>query len=350
MGPLKQNTLYILVFAVCAAGVVIYSLSSAQKTTKHTNTLMEKKEVTWNQKILRKGGKAAYAELLTSIKEASPPEQHNEAHLFGGELYKVEGTAGLSVCDTNFGYGCFHQFMAEAIQSSGIYVVSTLNDVCLATESKSGCQHGIGHGLIAYFGYTEKSLTQAVSKCGTLTDADYIDGCINGVFMEYNLRAMIGNGDSSYARPANTGEWASQCASWTGIVRQSCSFSLPYWWWALLKNVFNTATFSRMGELCDSLGGASSERMCYEGIGQIAVGTIFNPKSSISMCEASSMDATKRLFCRTYAANVFLGTGSPEKALEMCTGLSGSFLAYCRAYAKGEASLQHELPAPEPLP
>ncbi len=79
-----------------------------------------------NSEIKEFGGQNAYKK----IKEKLPTkyvEAHNNLHIFGEEMYKIEGVKSIQVCDALFGYGCIHGFSSQAIAASGIDILAKLN-------------------------------------------------------------------------------------------------------------------------------------------------------------------------------------------------------------------------------
>jgi len=125
----------------------------------------------WRERISTDGGSVAYQEFTKHVAGLSIEEQHTLSHKFGGALFEVEGVSGLPVCDSQFSYGCSHEFLGRAIAKLGLGVVANLNEMCFkALKSKSlSCQHGIGHGIQASLGYTFEDLKKALAVCGGLS-------------------------------------------------------------------------------------------------------------------------------------------------------------------------------------
>lgn len=300
------------------------------------------REYFWQQRITTVGPFVAYNELSLYIKNKDASFQHKEAHIFGGALFKIVGLSGISACDSNFGYGCFHQFVGTAINMLGIGSVATLNQECLKMEQIGACQHGIGHGLISYLGYDEASLSRAIIICDSIGGGSDINGCTGGLFMEYNMRTMLG--ENAKIRPLGEKGWSAECSKYSGISQKSCTYYLGQWWWALLSKMAEEEKFAHMGDWCSKVSDEKLKRICFEGVGQMAPAAAdYKTSRSVDLCKTVSLEYDKQLYCRSYGANTFLGIGFPEKAKEMCNGLSEIAQAYCIAYATGEASLSHEL-------
>ncbi len=153
--------------------------------------------------------------------------QHTEAHIFGGALYATEGLNGISTCDARFSSGCFHEFIGRAIADDGLSVVTQLNTVC---TNKGGCQHGIGHGLISYLGYSPEDLTKSIAICAGLPGEEMLDGCMGGSFMEYNMRTMLQVSNGAVRPATSTKDLLDPCDRFSGEAQRSCMLYQPQWW------------------------------------------------------------------------------------------------------------------------
>ena len=301
----------------------------------------------WKTRIEAIGGKAAYAEFALAIAQLDPGQQHQEAHLFGKALYEAEGIKGVSTCDVRFSYGCFHEFMGRAIAALGIGVVGQLNDSCRQTLGPDflACQHGIGHGLIAYLGYDEASLEKSLDICASLPYSDPIGGCPGGAFMEYNLRTILqGEGDASASiRAEDPSDPFAPCDSLQSAYQASCYFWQVQWWDQTGKQKGETidARFAQIGKWCATLSSALA-RQCFQGLGNITPPEAdFDGARSAALCDIATGDATDRLYCKSFAANSLFVGGAGEKgdAIAVCKGLSGNSYQYCAAYASNKANI-----------
>ncbi len=292
----------------------------------------------WEEKIREYGGAPAYEILAQDVERSSAEEKHTAAHNFGAALYLVEGENGLFVCDSRFSFGCFHEFLGRAISDLGIESVKRLNEGCVEALGPMAlsCQHGIGHGIQAYFGYTEDALRDALPVCRDLPYNDPIGGCYGGLFMEYNLETMLG--EDAVVRAPEAGDLQAPCDDLSEAYAQACYFWQPQWWRQTLRSegvVDAESAYERIGELCDEAGGIFA-RACFEGVGNnIPVDADFDARVAKRLCEVASDDSTKRLYCKSLAANS-LGVGGAGKkgdAEAVCEGLAGDSLAYCIGYA-----------------
>ena len=116
-------------------------------------------------------------------------QAHNAAHFVGGLIYKKEGLAGLSVCDTTFAFGCYHGFTEGAFQNN-LDALTTIANSCqklgpISSGPWSSCIHGIGHGVASYHNSTD--LAPALVTCNVLAAGATF--CHDGVFMEFAISA-----------------------------------------------------------------------------------------------------------------------------------------------------------------
>ncbi len=298
-------------------------------------------EALWTERIGDIGGKKAYAQFAQDVADLSPAKQHEGAHAFGAALFSIEDTDGLSVCDARFSYGCFHEFLGRAIASHGLAIVKELNQGCVDSlvESPLSCQHGIGHGIIAFLGYDDTALRKSLDECKALPYNDPIGGCYGGVFMEYNMQTMLGT-EARIRQPSTPQEMYEPCASLPEAFKSSCVFWQPQWWHSgVFQGEATDEVFAKLGENCRGMtrGDASLVRTCFEGIGNIvppAAG--FDGKRAAELCDATSPHAIERLYCRSLAANSLGGGGAGKvgDGAAVCSGLTKDSYAYCMAYAK----------------
>ncbi len=189
----------------------------------------------WQSRIKSVGGQVAYAELASVVAPFSASKQHSVAHSFSNALYASGGIDMLGVCDDKFGYGCFHSFMGRAIKEHGIDIaLKKFKHVCAkepAGYKRRTCEHGIGHGIVSYFGYGDVAmLAKSLSFCQTNFGAkDFALGCSGGAYMEFNNRSMLSD------QEVNPVELTAEntfhpCDSLSSSYAPSCYFWQPLWW------------------------------------------------------------------------------------------------------------------------
>ena len=255
----------------------------------------------WRAMIEKAGPEKAYAQFAESVAAEPPGEQHTAAHNFGDALYEEKGLAGLSACDSRFGYGCFHQLVGRVIAEHGLGAIAEIQHV-VGTSSDSN--HGVGHGILAYLGYTLPKLKQALAVCPSGGTAPW--DCSGGVFMEYNFRTMLGEGP----RLPGNNPYA-PCDALEGVQKTACTFWLPEWWDRTTFGAAATSSqsFANIGAYCDGLPKAV-HGACYGGIGYAAAAaTEQNAEVSTYLCNASTANTAYRTLCNHCAAYVFTTRG-----------------------------------------
>lgn len=301
---------------------------------------------TWEKEIKKVGAQDAYADFSKSVALLSRDQQHMRAHAFGAALYRSVGITGLPTCDDKFSYGCFHEFLGEAIADLGIESVPLLNQECFRALSVSplSCQHGIGHGVLAAYGYDYESLKQSLAVCSNLPGSDFIGGCPAGVFMEYNVRTMLG----AQAEPREyTGSPYAPCDSFTGNSQMACIYWQPQWWTQTVTRAMGREeAYADMGGYCRKFGvTVELRRACFEGLGNIVTQqSAYDPVRARALCEKASAEPLQSLWCRSIGANHFGVEVGAKEAAAMCNDLTSEPFTYCMAYAKNEANAVRQLP------
>lgn len=309
----------------------------------------------WKDRIKAVGGKVAYEEFARSVESLKPEAQHVAAHTFGFALYDVEGVKGLSVCDSRFSYGCSHEFNARAIFTLGTAAIPELAQACRDAFGTldNFCAHGIGHGILAYVGYSLSDVNKGLDLCKKSFpySALYSQDCYRGVFMEYSIRPLA---DSIVRQPPDQ-DYLDPCDKISGTYQLSCIIFQPEWWHQLLSKdgLQEPAVYQRMGELCDESSPKALRDECYLGIGRSMIhdidfeaGSDPTPKEGIALCIATSKNVQDQLICRSSAAFFFFlrryqGTFEQRhaQAVAFCTGLNNKDLQYCDQYASANPVL-----------
>lgn len=218
----------------------------------------------WIDVIQDVGGVAAYQHFDEKYANKEINFTHDLAHSFGEALYKVEGIDGVSVCDSNHGFGCYHSFFGWALLDNGLDVITDLDEACIAVygEKGLGCQHGIGHGVLAELG--SENLRDSLEACSTLNWQGPVGGCTSGVFMEYNFSSM----GTRHLRDYVPGETHFPCTDVPEKYRQACYFEQPAWWVQIVNQ-----DYGAVGKFCAEVEDENQREMCYRGAGNVAVGS-----------------------------------------------------------------------------
>ena len=333
MAKNELSRLIIVAVLICAAIAVLM---------QHRNNAKEigSKEY-WVSQIQKEGPARAYAEFANDVSSFDPSTQHGDAHIFGNALFATEGLSGISACDDRFSYGCYHEFISQALLADGLSVLPEIDAVCKKAVSAIACRHGIGHGLLAYFGYGTSDLKKAVAVCAQIGDESQ-QGCLGGVFMEYNMRIMTGLNN---ARPLEA-ELFAPCNGYSGAAQQSCMFYQPQWWWTVLPNSGGsdkTGVVTRMISLCEQ---GPARVACMEGVGlMVPTSVAYDEARSVALCTEAAKTTDDETYCITGAATVFAGISRVSDASAMCATLTEKQRGFCMQYSEGSINVPFsELP------
>lgn len=333
MRSVRTVSLFFGVVVTCIFALWFTANSSATQK-KYVNAYTDD-ETYWIDRIQKEGGFAGYAEFASSVADLSPKDQHQKVHYFGGALYEAEGISAAGVCDAQFSYGCFHEFLGRAILAEGLSSMQVLDDACFAggVPHSLSCQHGIGHGVLAYIGYEKKDLDHALDECSRLSHMDSIGGCYGGVFMEFNFRTMLAD---ETVRVVEHGNLRFPCDDLKSDYLNACAFWQPDWWRFLYQQAGDSKEkiFSKMGLLCDTLE-SSAQPSCYQGIGNItARESNFDARAGAKLCDLTSTQGEYRLLCRSFLADSLNtgGAGKKGEAAAACEDLPDTMRRACMKY------------------
>jgi len=240
----------------------------------------------WRQEFKIKNPREAYKEFINVNAEAPQDRKHFAAHVMGELLYTEGGVDNLVVCDATFDFGCYHGFFGRAISESGIEGIEKLDAVCVEAFGPlgTGCQHGMGHGIMEYVG--KNDVTSALALCARTTQLVPLLGCTSGVFMEYNTPlANTSDGQLPSERVFDPKNPHTPCPSVTEEYKASCYYELGQWIDRPLRGDSNS-----MQEVCSSLD-ASDRKHCYLGIGaKIAHTEKYDPDRAKKRCASFALD------------------------------------------------------------
>lgn len=273
------------------------------------------------------GGVRMYVELKGKYGASSFDVQHTIAHVFGEMLYEKMGIEGVSVCDGSFAFGCYHSFFGKAISEKGMAVVRDLDQACIRKNGPlgTGCQHGIGHGLLEYTG--PGGLVKALNGCALTTQVKELFGCTSGIFMEYNLPALVsGVSSSMQLREFDAVKPYDPCNTLIpNRFRKSCYYELAQWW----DKVFH-GDYKKIGMLCAGVDSTQYREVCFIGLGNMAAPSKqYNVAQTIEICKQMP-DQESETLCRAGASWSFFA--APEKralAATVCEGIEPQRQNYC---------------------
>ncbi len=291
------------------------------------------------------GPQIAYDKFASAIADLAPHDQHTAAHTFGTALYNATSIDGLSVCDERFSNGCFHSFSGSAIAEGGFEsTVPLMVKKCNEEETvplTHSCLHGVGHGIQAYLGYEYANLSKGIETCREKTTGNLTAGCWGGVFMEYNLRTLIGI-DS--VRPLTEATRYTPCDSISEDLRPSCMYWQPEWWEEVsLHNMSVTDFFLKAGNYCADLPVGDERRACFSGIGSIMPTRIFDIIEESAMCRQIAQNVEDALACWSFIYNKTPYSEKTEVAREnFCNEFVEEELNYCLEHKDSPADIFNE--------
>lgn len=222
----------------------------------------------WKERIHVLGAEAAYAELTCSFQDQPDLAGHEEGHAFGAALAMELGMSGISICDDQFHYACLHEFTGRMLQQRGVSVIPKLKEYCeKIAKPTSLCEHGVGHGLLAYQGYSRSDAQKSIDVCNkSMGDTDAAHKCISGVFMEYLDRTILGP-DNAFM--VDFDQPLAPCADFSGSDLVQCSRELPRVWRKAMAPDITAAPeiVSALGALCAETREPEAMVSCVRGIG-----------------------------------------------------------------------------------
>lgn len=186
----KKHIAIAAVVTLVALGLTVYLQRQARRAT--TDSPIDFKEQQTEIQSLReyaaKNGVVAAYEKVKVEHAANQAAGHDFAHVIGRIAYEQMGTDGFSVCDSNFGFGCYHGLMEELIREKGPSGYDIARSSCnkLAGVGQiASCLHGLGHGVMGSVG----NITKAIEQCKTFADNERAY-CYDGSYMEYYTGVM----------------------------------------------------------------------------------------------------------------------------------------------------------------
>lgn len=252
---------------------------------------------------------------------------HNLAHWVGEYFYKHLGVEGVSICDEQFNYGCYHGFYGRAFSQEGPELVPIAQAACegkkIAAEV-SGCIHGIGHGILAYFGYSLSELKKALDLCDQLTGTSAQEGCYNGVLMEFNTRVM--QAETATIRTLEKGRELQPCDILDKVEhRAACYFEQPAWW------ASTGVILDDYKLLCEKIKDPVEKRSCVLGTYRmVAVVSGFELEKATAYCNKIA-NMEDRYTCVTKVGEVLL-TNNVLNGAAICDIMSETRSDECLEY------------------
>jgi hypothetical protein len=329
---LRIPALLSLAFLVLVLGLVLYlrlpasDAGGAVPAAYDGNFNPKTEGARWEARIDAVGGQAAWEEMKAAFASTGFGIQHSAAHLFGNMLYEKIGLGGVAVCDSTFAFGCYHSFFGGALAAQGPAIIRQLDAACIEKYGPlgTGCQHGIGHGLMEFYG--QDRLVTALEGCASTTQVNPLFGCTGGVFMEYNVPIILdGTNAHTESRRLDPAHPYAPCDSIPDRFRQSCHYEMGQWW----DKVYG-GDYATIGKLCAKIENSVYRESCYLGVGNVAApSSNYDVKETIRKCELMP-DADGRRTCRSGASwSFFAEPKSRALAPAVCEGLSDAEKIRC---------------------
>ena len=272
--------------------------------------------------------KEVYEVFKNRYSQIDQTKVHNLAHWIGTEIYSPGGMDGLLICDEAFSYGCYHGFFIKAFEKEGKDLYQSGDKYCFGDGSQplkyGGCIHGLGHGVLYLNGYDLEGLKSALKDCESLSSISSINGCNNGVFMEYNTRTMqsLDSGEIEL-RPLDNNNPLEPCNEINDKYANDCYFEQPAWWAGVYFN-----DFQKMVELCEGVVEKTAKENCFGGIGRmIPVVDGYQGNKVKEICMSIS-GGSYQSYCIEKSVEVLLGIGKQD-SMGFCDLLSTDFAKSC---------------------
>lgn len=327
----KWILIFALLFLLICIGVSIFhgvfsprTEPSAEKETLTRNNFFLQVKENWRAEMREGDIGEVYLKLQQHLPNVHQ-DVHTGAHVLGELLYEEAGLAGLSVCTSDNGFGCYHGFFNAAINKEGIEVLPKLDAACKEAYGQidTRCQHGLGHGLLVYTGY--ENLSDALELCTTI-NSPKMGSCLNGVFMEYNFHTMEKPGEEYYREIGDISLAYEPCVSIDSWYREACYQEQSHWW----AEVFG-GDFAMIGALCEQIIKQEERAACFQGTGETITTKIgYYYDSVLEICNAlPTKDAAE--LCRQGASWRFVGRSGEDRDhyIQLCDSLSSERKESC---------------------
>lgn len=286
-----------LLTLVLVAGGIAYIVSGgAGERLSYSDTDPGYNASYWEQELRTRQPKEVYASFRTQNQQAPQERQHFAAHVIGKLIAEKLHTEGISLCDASFGFGCYHGFFGQLIGAEGISTITELDAECVEAFGPlgTGCQHGIGHGLLEYVGYDR--INEALELCDMTTKVAPLLGCSSGVFMEFHTRLGEATPEILPAGrqfdPANP---YSPCTEVREDDQDACYYELGLWF----EMEFHD-DYQKMNQLCTALPDRARTH-CFLGVGSnVAPLEHYSLESILAAC--ATFGTQDELACRAGAS------------------------------------------------
>lgn len=282
-------------------------------------------------KILNDTNPRAAIEELKAVTEEDPSvlaNCHEIIHELGHEAYEKYNSFAVamsyhdSFCTSGYTHGVIEQLFGEAedindLDRSLLTICKDIQDQFLSWE----CYHGIGHGLMFYFG---NNVSTAISYCDKFATYDEQSACANGVFMEhFNYPDQFDNQNQTYSL-------FDICK--VNNYKQDCYINAPIGY--LYSTNFD---YTNAIEWCEHAE-QDSIKDCFQGLGAQATRRKLNDLHFVdSFCNKISFP--NNAYCIAGMVSTLQSfDNSLDGIKEMCTKMSSPNDSYCEEAVKSAAN------------
>lgn len=319
---LKIFTILLAIFIILLLSILITSAKNVPSNQIILKNTPKTQVDAWKNDIYTLGPEQAYQKFKdTNIDDK---DAHFEVHMFGKLLYEHMGKRAITVCDTSFFYGCFHGVFTGAVLAEGTDVIYDLEKSCIEKFGFKdlACRHGIGHGLMEYFG--TKRLNLALDMCDSL-QLNLIGGCFSGVFMEFNSPVQSdGEEIEMSVRSLDPDRPNYPCDTVKEKYRQNCYFDQAKWWDPVLGR-----DRKKVGEFCSRIPDEVDVKYCYLGLGTRIAKEGENKVSEIIDTCSQMPNTSGEIYCRVGGAFTINADGGTHDVTSLCQGLTQSDRENC---------------------
>lgn len=303
----KHIVITIVALLIVAAGLLWFlKFDDAQTAQESFPDFEAQQEVigTYQELAKSKGVAAAYAKLKVDY-ASRQTEGHDYAHVIGKLAYEQMGNEGVSVCDTDLGFGCYHGLFEALVRDQGTAGFAIATDSCNKLGLPglvASCLHGIGHGVMGLRG----NIGKAIDDCKTFKDSERTY-CYDGAYMEYYTGIV--DVDRSTLQINTSDPWQF-CLGQYAEAQSQCvrnhSFSALY-----------QGHQPEIAMWCGKLTNSAAREQCSGTTGLWAVQANSNLEEVRSIC-GSFVDTTDKRNCLVYAGRELVFQRRADQARELC--------------------------------
>lgn len=319
-----MSVVFFIFYKIITDNLSVDSLSISEISGK--NASEDKKK--WAELMDEIGIEKAYRQFKSEYENIHFGRQHTMAHIIGELIYEKAGIQGIVFCDATFAFGCYHSFFGRALAEIGPDIISEMDKSCIDKFGPlgTGCQHGIGHGLMEYFGHD--NLLAALDACSATFQKKPLFGCSSGVFMEYNVPIII-TADNTSTRPRMLDKSIpyNPCPGLPSKYQESCYYEIVQWW---DKEGNYTGDYKKIGQLCQDILEQKNRESCFLGVGNmVAQSSEYDVTETVIKCGEMPIEDS-RLLCRSGGSwSFFSSVRYMHLAPRVCDDLALGLKAKC---------------------